>query len=347
MKTAKRTLLLLSVTLIFFACKKEGPDKPFVNITPPPKLGFIVVNYFPDYREVTEYPDRMYRMSDVINFAFANVNASHQVTLPNPAKLNALYQKAKSNGAKVFLSINGTSSVFASMSSTAGGRLTFTEDVMRKVRQYNLDGIDVDWEYPQSNNGTAENFSLLIKQLSDSLHVDGKYYLTAAITPGIYSGSIRDGIRNDVFQNTDWLNVMVYDDFSTNPSDPYRQHSPYNMATTSIDYWTSTRGMPKDKFILGIPAYGRAAGITQSGTALAYKTILLQGGSPASDSATVTAGGFANYTIYYNGQPTVKRKAALAKSKVGGIMFWEMGQDANDDRSLIKAACDTLGIVYN
>jgi len=104
--------------------------------------------------------------------------------------------------------------------------------------------------------------------------------------------------------------------------------------------------MPKKRAILGLPAYGRASGITQTGTTLAYSAILAQGGSPLSDSATVSATGFPNYTIYYNGQPTIKRKAMMAKSMANGIMWWEKGQDANDGSSLLKAACDTLGRSY-
>jgi hypothetical protein len=104
--------------------------------------------------------------------------------------------------------------------------------------------------------------------------------------------------------------------------------------------------MPRQKCVLGFPAYGRPSGITQSGTVLTYKTILAQGGSSQSDSAIVSAGGFTNYTIYYNGQPTVKKKAALAKQIANGIMMWEKWQDAVDDNSLLKAACDTIGRIY-
>ena len=350
MKKGKYLLFLLPVILYLNACKKESTPEPnppeSPDIHPPIKPGFVVVGYFPYYRDVDAMPDRMFRMCNIVNYAFADVNSSNTVTITNTQNFLSLYQKAKANGAKVFLSVAGATSLFASMSSTSGGRNTFIQNIMMKVRQYKLDGIDIDWEYPSSSNSTKENFSLLMKQLSDSLHVDGKYFLTAAITPGLYAGSIRDGIGNDLFQYTDWFNVMVYDDFTTDPSKHYQQHSPYSMAAYCLNYWINERGMPKGKCVLGIPVYGRPSGITQSGTVLTYNGILQQGGSPLSDSAIVTAAGYDNYTIYYNGQPTVKKKAAYAHSVAGGIMFWEMGQDATDDRSLIKSACDTLGIPY-
>ena len=60
----------------------------------------------------------------------------------------------------------------------------------------------------------------------------------------------------------------------------------------------------------------------------------------------VSAGGFTNYTIYYNGQPTAKKKAMLSKNMANGIMMWEKGQDAHDGNSLLKAVCDTIGRTY-
>ncbi len=348
MKKGKFLLALLTVLLYLSACKKEHTPEPpvHVDIHPPVKPGFLVVGYFPSYRTVNEYPDRMFRMCDVVNYAFSDINSSGTSTIEDQQKFDSVYRKAKSNGAMVFLSVAGDPSLFAVMSGSSSGRNTFVKDIMQKVRQYRLDGIDIDWEYPLSSDGSGLGFSALMKQLSDSLHVDGKYFLTAAITPGKYAGSVRDGIGNEVFQFIDWFNVMTYDDFTTNPAIQYQQHSPFSLASISLDYWINTRGMPKDKYLLGIPIYGRPSGMTQTNTVLTYKTILSQGGSPLSDSAIVSSGGFTNYTIYYNGQPTVKKKAAYARSVAGGIMFWEIGQDATDDRSLIKAACDTLGKQY-
>jgi chitinase len=137
---------------------------------------------------------------------------------------------------------------------------------------------------------------------------------------------------------------MAYDDFNT--SVPYKQHSDINLSQTCLNYWVTQRGMPASKAVLGIPAYGRPSGITQSGTILTYSSILSKGGSPISDSAVVTAGGFTNYTIYYNGQFTAKKKAMLAKNSANGIMMWEKGQDAHDINSLLKAVCDTIGRPY-
>ncbi len=347
---SNRVSPILFLLLVLVACSKKGIEEPPppVIIQPPPAIGFAVVGYFPYYRTVADIPDQHFRMYNVVNYAFFSVTASGGLQERNSAVFNALYTKAKTQGAKVFIAIDDGSgdgsTNFKSMASTPAGRNGFIKELMQKVRSYKLDGVDIDWEFPRTSDGSDLSFTALMKELSDSLHRDAKYYLTAAITPGKYAGAVRDAIKAELFSYVDWFNVMIYDDFSTTV--PYKQHSDINLAQTSINYWIGTRGMPAAKFVLGMPAYGRPSGITQTNTVLTYKAILAQGADPLSDSATVTAGGFTNYTIYYNGQQTIKRKAILAKQATGGIMFWEQGQDATDQRSLIKAACDTIGKSY-
>jgi GH18 family chitinase len=217
---------------------------------------------------------------------------------------------------------------------------------MNLVRTYGLDGVDMDWEFPRTDDGTDITYTSLMKQLSDSCHTGSKYYLTAAITAGKYAGAVRDAIKSELWQGNyvDWFNIMSYDDYST--TIPYRQHCDYTLASTSINYWINTRGIPASKAVLGIAGYGRPSGITQSGTVLSYNDILLQGGNPQSDSAIVTSGGFTNYTIYYNGLATVKKKAMLAKQTANGIMIWEKSHDNHSNNSLLKAVCDTVGRAY-
>ena len=328
-------------------CSSTSTLFTVVNIQSPAPFGYYVVGYFPSYRNLADVPDVKFRMTNCVVYAFYSVNGSGGLSAPSSpaATLTAVRDKARANNAKVFIGINdGTPGNFKNMAATAAGRNNFIKDVMNTVRVNNLDGVDIDWEFPTTSDGTDITFTALIKELSDSLHRDGRYYLSAAITAGKYAGGIRDAIRNEIFPYVDFFNIMAYDDFST--SVPYRHHSDYTLATVCLNYWLNTRGMPASKCVLGLPAYGRPSGITQTGTVLTYKTILSQGGNPQYDSAIVTAGGFTNYTIYYNGQYTVKRKAILAKQIANGVMMWEKWQDAIDNNSLLKAACDTVGRSY-
>lgn len=329
-------------------CSSTTTSFSYIVIQPPPGFGYYVVGYFPSYRDPADVPDVKFRMTSVVNYAFFPVNASGTIDVQSPSILSAVIAKARANNAKIFVAINDGSgdgkTYFKNMAATAAGRNNFVKDVMNKVRQYGFDGVDMDWEYPTTADGTDATFTLLMKELSDSLHRDARYYLSAAITAGKYAGGIRDAIRSELFPYVDFFNIMAYDDFST--SVPYKHHSDYALAQTCLNYWLTTRGMPSLKCVLGFPAYGRPSGITQTGTILTYKAILAQGGNPQYDSAIVSQGTFTNYTIYYNGQYTVKRKAILAKQTANGVMMWEKWQDAVDNNSLLKAACDTVGRVY-
>ncbi|MGQ0740157.1 MAG: glycosyl hydrolase family 18 protein [Bacteroidota bacterium] len=332
------------------ACSGTASSFTYITIQPPAPFGYYVVGYFPSYRNLADVPDVKFRMTNAVVYAFYAVNGSGGLSAPSSpaASLTAVRDKARTNNSKVFLGINDGSgdgrTNFTSMAATAGGRNNFIKQVMNVVRANNLDGVDMDWEFPSTADGTDATFTLLMKELSDSLHRDGQYFLSAAVVSGKYSGGFRDAIRNEIFPYVDFFNIMAYDDFST--SVPYKHHSDYTLATVCLNYWLTTRGMPPAKTVLGLPAYGRPSGITQTGTVLTYKGILAQGGNPQYDSAVVTAGGFTNYTIYYNGQYTVKRKAKLAKDIANGVMMWEKWQDDPGINSLLKAACDTIGRPY-
>jgi len=316
-----------------------------IVINAPAAFGFYVVGYFPHYRNLSEVPDVKFRMCNVVNYAFFSVNAGGTLDVNNPALVPQVIAKAKTNRAKILVSLNESAAGnFKNAAATAGTRNALIKDIMNKVRQYGFDGVDVDWEFPRTDDGTHITYAALMKELSDSLHRDAKYYLSAAITAGKYSGVIRDAIQTEVFAYADWFNIMSYDDFDATV--PFRHHSPYALSVTSLNYWLTTRGMPAAKCVLGFPAYGRASGIIQTGTTMSYRTILTQGGSSQSDSALVSQGNFVNYKIYYNGQPTVKLKTMLAKQRANGVMMWEMWHDAPDENSLLKAACDTIGRVY-
>jgi chitinase len=332
------------------SCSSTERTFTYIVINAPASLGYYVVGYFPSYRSLADVPDVKFRMTNVVVYSFYQVNGSGSLVPPSSpvAGLAAVATKAKANNSKILLGINDGSgdgkTNFKNMASTQAGRTNFIKQVMNVVRTQQLHGVDVDWEFPTTSDGSDITFTALMKELSDSLHRDGAYYLSCAVTAGKYAGGIRDAVRNEIFPVVDFFNIMAYDDFST--TTPYRHHSDYTLATVCLNYWLTTRGMPAAKAVLGLPGYGRPSGITQSNTVLSYRTILSQGGSAQLDSATVTAGGISNYTIYYNGQYTIKRKAKLAKDIAGGVMLWEKWQDAPDGNSLLKAACDTVGRSY-
>jgi len=314
--------LLLGVT----SCKKQE-NKPGVpdlaanaertQVAAVTAADFKVIGYVPSWAGAVN--QIQFSKLTHVNYAFILPTSSGGFQpLDNPGnKLQSLVSAAHSNNVKVFVSVggwnNGDDSAFESFASSSAGRTTFTNNVINLVNQYGLDGIDIDWEYPDNGN-SANNYSLLMQQLSEAMHSRGKL-LTAAVVS--YNGT---SIQNSVFGYVDFLNIMAYDESGPN-------HSTYDLAVRSLDYWIN-RGLPAAKANLGVPFYGRS-----SSEFVDYKEILARGGSPNSDSFS---------GIGYNGIPTIKSKTNLAFDRAGGIMIWELSEDATGANSLLSAIHDVV-----
>ncbi len=122
------------------------------------------------------------------------------------------------------------------MAITSTGRNAFVKNIMQVVRLYGMDGVDVDWEFPRTDDGTDLTYAAFMKELSDSCHTGAKYYLSAAITAGKYSGAVRDAINSNLWTNNtvDFFNIMAYDDFNTTVPF-FKHHSDLALAQTCFE----------------------------------------------------------------------------------------------------------------
>jgi chitinase len=268
-----------------------------------------------------------------INYSFAIPAPSGDTLLPLSRSEHAaiMVERAHAEKKKIFLSVGGwgigdapgDDARFHRMAETEKGRKTFNASVMKMVEQYGFDGVDLDWEYPDEDSPSADQFVLLVKDLSQALHAKNKK-LTAAV---ISYGKKGYGIKDEAFAYMDWINLMAYDD-DYGP-DYVRAHSPYSLAEKSLKYWLEERKLPAHQAVLGLPYYAKK-GMGQFGPS--YKELLKDGASPYDD---YWKGSF------YNGIFTIQNKTKLAKQKqLGGVMVWEIRHDSLDEHSLAKAIYD-------
>lgn len=324
------------------ACKKENKPVPELPKTPVSKTPYVsdnsfkILAYFPSYRNPDSVDISKYKMITHLHYAFLNPDESGNLkTLAEPNRFLKVLSNARANGVKVGISVSGADATFIALAANTVSRTNLVKNILAFVKQYNLDGVDMDWEYPRTDRGSDVTFHSLIKELSDTLHNNNKY-LSAAVTPAVYAGAVRDGIRSETYNYVDFFNIMIYDGLGWDKSDP-KQHSSYNMAINSLDTWLIVKGLPKEKAVLGIASYGR----NSQNTAVGYRDLINSGANREIDSAT-----YKGSVYYYNGTKTVKNKAALAKNRTNGIMLWEFYFDSNDKSSLLKAVNDTLGRAY-
>jgi hypothetical protein len=106
-------VLVLAISFLG-ACRKNTVAPPPPVIAAPSPFGFYVVGYFPAYRDPNAIPDIKFRMCNVVNYAFATVTSAGGVMVNSPTVLTTVATKAKVNGAKIFISVNGTTADFKS-----------------------------------------------------------------------------------------------------------------------------------------------------------------------------------------------------------------------------------------
>lgn len=270
---------------------------------------FKVVGYMPSWSGSVNAIQ--YSKLTHINYAFLLPTYTGGLQpIENPSKLQSLVTLAHNNGKKVLIAVggwnNGDDGAFESLAANSTYRNNFVNNLINFVNQYNLDGIDIDWEYPD-NGASANNYAALMQQLSTEMHNRGKL-LTAAVVA--VNGA---SILSSVFNMVDFLNLMAYD---ANNFD----HSTYSYAQQSINYWKG-RGLPASKVVLGVPFYGRPSWES-------FAALIARGANPQAD---VYQG------VGYNGINTIKSKTNLAFDQGSGIMIWELSQDATGSNSLLSA----------
>jgi len=153
------------------------------------------------------------------------------------------------------------------------------------MKQYSVDGIDIDWEYPcsparvnsveiscsQFNNvndaggscpSDTNNFPQLLKEMRSSF---GNSYLITSATQAAHANEI-DMDLSLAQQYVDWFHVMTYDyqvsDLTNNPimspNQPlYMPPAPaiqMSVNSTIMDYLS--QGVPASKILVGIAFYG-------------------------------------------------------------------------------------------
>ena len=182
----------------------------------------------------------------------------------------------------------------------------FIENLTAFAKDNNLDGIDFDWEFPKTAtelNGYIELMSEVKKQ---GLIVSVVLYPSADL---------------------DILPYLIADRIHIMSYNRGVRHSTYDQAIEDLEYFQAL-GAPNEKLILGIPFYGRQ--MNDPWNYFTYSEIVKQY-NPTEDADEAA-------DIYFNGVKTVQEKSCYAQTNnFGGVMIWELGQDSEDDASLLQA----------
>jgi len=195
--------------------------------------------------------------------------------------------KAQYPHLRIHISVGGWGAEgFSDMANDSMLRVDFVKNVIDWVKQYDLDGVDIDWEYPvgpdwglpvKTRPEDKDNYLKLLHELRTALNTLGyetgkTYSLSIAVPASPWFPQKIDVV--EVANAVDSLKLMSYDYYGSwsgttghlanlyiNPVDP---------GGWSTDQAVNTylqAGVPSEKLVLGVPFYGRAwKGVNDGGT---------------------------------------------------------------------------------
>lgn len=302
-----------------------------------------IVGYYPTYRSTLLNQIEFNKMTDVV-LSFINFNpTTGAVDMTNVTALDNLITRAKTVNPNIRIHIGtgggafGTAG-FTSLVTNATARGNFVTAMSNLIQTKNIDGWDLDWEYPSSTadkngqqallqemrNALNTKELLMCKKLDISVAVAG-------VTP-YYTNTL----NLSALPFIDYIHVMAYDC----PNSLYNGHSTYNFAVDALTGWNAW-GIPYSKMLLGVPFYGwnYARSVAETYSVIA---------NPAPATAYNSTTDF-NGTYYYNAAPTLRDKVDLSMSathKTAGIVIWELGQDrVGQTYSLLDAVYQRMNLV--
>mgnify|MGYP004543635655 FL=1 len=348
----------LTVTLSLSACGKEQkvagelPDEPVEPVENTP--GKVVVAYVTSWTSVLPNPDRITH----INYAFGGVAKDFStLEIDNLTRLESLVKlKSNSPKLKICLSVGGWGrGNFSEMAASDKYRKAFAEDCAKKVKSLNIDGIDIDWEFPTNSSAGISsspddkaNFTLLMKDLRAALG-KGKLLTLATVCSAQYIDF------KGILPYIDFVNIMAYDMASApyHNAPLYRKDadgktSPY-VGYMTVDESVEAHlnaGVPADMLVLGMPFYGHGNGKDYDG----YVDYRDNKGPKAShqelwdEIARVPyyANARGELLLGFDNVRSIREKCNYIKEKgLKGGMYWDYGAD-NDAGDLSRAVASVL-----
>jgi chitinase len=216
-----------------------------------------------------------------INYAFANIENGRivegaPVAAGNLAILTAL--RHDNPGLTVLISVGGWawSGGFSDMALTPVSRANFIDSVANFLTRHDLDGLDVDWEYPgQPGAGNKfrredkRNYTMLLKELRarfDSVEKKSHRHLYLTIAAAATTDFLDHTEISEVQKYVDTVNLMAYDYYEPGVGGITGNHAPLFTDPADPNGFSADRsvrdfeqaGVPSQKIVLGVPFHGHA-----------------------------------------------------------------------------------------
>ena len=361
---------ICSFLLLMFIFQLSCSEKPKDTHSSDKK---IIVGYVPGFRGILDQLSIDANKLTHINYAFVDVRdrmawlTNMETDTVNFRILNKL--KEVNPDLKILISIGGWSwsGNFSDAVLTSDSRSKFAKTSVEIVADYDLDGVDIDWEYPGQigdNNifrpEDKQNYTLMFealrKELDELSKITGKYYeLTTAV--GASYSYIEHTEMDRVVKYLDFVNLMTYDFYTSGDSAghhsnlyPPEDYDKDASAHKTVRLFLEA-GVPAEKLVMGLPFYGRSwimKSADKHGINMPVEGRARGGGYTYIKDSLVNKNGFVRYwdekakapylfnsetnqLITYDDEESVRLKCEyVIDNNMAGTMFWQYASDPNE-----------------
>lgn len=360
----KSFLSAVSAILFAFAlaaCSSHQAAQPQVVATPSsPK---IIAYYMGDGSDLQRY--NFNQLTHII-YSFLHLDGN-KLSFDSATDKQALQRlvalKKQHPQLKVMLSLGGWGGceTCSDIFNNADNRKAFAQSTLAIIKEYNADGIDLDWEYPTVAGFPGHkyaaydraSFTALVQQLRIAL--GNRYELSFAA--GGFDNFLETAVDWDAIMPLfDNVNLMTYD--IVNGGTPHTGHhtalysTPQQKdSTDNAVQFLLRKGVAPEKIVIGTAFYARVwEQVAVTNTGLYQPGVHVDGaGYKEFAQRFSSADGYQYYwddiakaPSFYNAdkkifatfddQRSLAEKARYVQQhKLGGIMFWQLPHDSDDN----------------
>lgn len=318
---------------------------PDLQEDPAPVQKKVVIGYLPlsDYYFDTEFENLHWEYITHVNASFLLVNVDGSVDEGKVSKnikraVDFLHKK----GVKVIISLaKKESGAFTAAIKDEEARSNLVNNIINFTITNGLDGFDIDYEEYDTWGSSYPYLMKLFKELQEARNMwyedtGEKLLMTCAVNAGWLNHT------EEWEQYFDYINIMSYDKYMPNATNPPGQHASYDAFVSDLHYWLQRA--PKSKIVGGLPFYGYSwdskTGKDDIG-AIRFKGILKYYGATPEVADADSQGG----QTFYNGRPTIRQKCQYVLDEgYAGVMIWQLFQDAEQENlKLLNVVGEVLG----
>ncbi|HBF37141.1 MAG TPA: chitinase [Firmicutes bacterium] len=347
--------------LLFILLCSIGIHAIYAKDTAP---SYKIVTYLPLWKEWQARDIDVQRLTH-INLAFAEISDGKIINKIKPAQLQSIKKMKRMNKKlKILISVGGWGTDgFSDAALTDESRIKFAKSVADYIHHYQLDGVDIDWEFPVIGAGDKKglpedknNFTLLMQELRDKLDKRAKrdhrqYLLTFAANISLfYINSVE---LEKLSPLVDFINLMAYDFHGkwehTTGLHTNLYSTPEDPTSLSADFGVKRyilAGVPPEKLILGTAFYGYGWSRVTNVNNGRYQTATGECKTYSYQNLAhnyINRNGFLRYwddqakapylwngdtfITYEDQESLLYRTTYIRANQLGGIMIWEYCHD--------------------